>query len=77
MKLHRDQVVKLVRLVELTRNDEIDCDEFLQRAAAGIESLAKAGAATPEDEALAHHLSICVECCEEFDEVLRLYREGL
>ncbi len=51
----------LGKLLRLTRDDEIDCDEFGRHVAALVE-----GTVDPKlQELLEHHLEICPECEEE------------
>lgn len=72
----RKQLDALLRLVSATEIDEIDCDEFLKRAGALLESLVP-GQALPEGLALiSQHLSVCPECREEFDALVRATDAG-
>jgi hypothetical protein len=71
MSLSKDEIDGLLRLIGLTRDDEIDCErclalvaEFAERELAGRSIPAGA-------EAVAHHLSVCTECCEEYQALLR------
>ncbi len=71
MSLSREEIAELLRLICLTKDDEIDCDrcvalvaEFAERELAGRS--VQAGL-----EAVAHHLSICSECCEEYESLLQ------
>ena len=51
----------LARMLELTRSDELDCEEFARHLAALVE-----GKVEPELKALMdHHRVICPECEEE------------
>jgi hypothetical protein len=64
----RDDLLKLLHLLDVTATDEIDCDEFLHRAAGFVERYdpddgeARIG---PEHAALVQHLKVCPECLEE------------
>ena len=66
-----EQLLDLLRAVEATAATEIDCDELLSRVAAYMES--RDGEALSEDDrrSVAQHLTICPECREEFDALLR------
>ena len=71
MSLSKEEIDGLLRLIGLTRDDEIDCErclalvaEFAERELAGRSVLAGL-------EAVAHHLSICAECCEEYEALLQ------
>ena len=70
MSLSREQIAELLRLIGLTRDEEIDCERCLALVAEFAER-ELAGRSIPTGlEAVAHHLSICAECREEFDALL-------
>ena len=74
MKATREELLALLKLVDITRVNEIDCGEFLGRVAGYVERIA-AGERPPEGyEDLLHHLQICPECLEEFDALYEAYR---
>ena len=74
--LTADQIRSIVRMVEETRELELNCSEcqscigeFAERQLVGL----------PLDEALArveHHLALCPECREEFAALEMILREG-
>jgi hypothetical protein len=71
MSLSNEEIAELLRLIRLTRDEEINCErclalvaEFAERELAGRSVLAGL-------EAVAHHLSICAECCEECEALLQ------
>lgn len=67
MTLSRKEVEGLLRLVGLTKDEEIDCDECLMQVAEFAE-LELAERSIPEGlEAVQHHLSVCAECREEYE----------
>ena len=71
MSLSREQIAELLRLIGLTRDEEIDCERCLARVAEFAER-ELAGRSVPAGlEAVAHHLSICEESCEEYDALLQ------
>jgi hypothetical protein len=71
MSLSREEIDGLLRLIGLTRDDEIDCERCLALVAEFAER-ELAGRSIPAGvEAVAHHLSICTECCEEYQALLR------
>ncbi len=77
MKLSREQIRKLVELVVQTRTEELDCDEMVRMLAAYAEKLASGQPLEQsDDEAVQHHLSICPECCEEFEMLRSIAEEG-
>jgi hypothetical protein len=71
MSLSKEQIAELLRLIGLTRDEEIDCERCLALVAEFAER-ELAGRSVPDGlEAVAHHLSICTECCEEYEALLR------
>jgi hypothetical protein len=66
MLLSRQEIESLLRRIACTRDDEIDCERCLTLVAEFAER-ELAGRSVPDGlEAVAHHLSLCAECCEEF-----------
>ena len=74
MTFERDDLQKLLQLVDITSPAEIDCDEFLCRVAGFLERLGPDGAPPPGFEAVVHHLRICPECLEEFEALYEALR---
>jgi hypothetical protein len=71
MSLSNEDIAELSRLIGLTRDEEIDCERCLALVAAFAER-ELAGRSVPAGlEAVAHHLSICAECCEEYEALLQ------
>ncbi len=63
--IDKEQLTELARLVADTARQEIDCEVFLERAAAYLETY-RIGEPLPlELEAAEQHLKICPECYEE------------
>ena len=77
MKINNEELRALLRLVDLTNADEIDCDEFLSRASRYIEDLLSGDGAKQQYDALVHHLKVCPECLEEFEAHFSALRDGL
>jgi len=72
MSLSKEEIAGLMRLIELTRDDEIDCERCLALVAEFAER-ELAGRPVPAAlEAVAHHLSVCAECREEYEALLRV-----
>ena len=67
MNLGHEELRALLRLVDITRPEEITCDEFLSRVAGYLERLGDSAIPPPGHEALLHHLRVCPECLEEFE----------
>jgi hypothetical protein len=71
MKLTHEEMRELLRVVLATDPVEIDCDVFLARVAAFLESLDPDDTMPAELKAVSQHLAVCAECREEFDALLR------
>ena len=69
-----DDLRRLLRWLDLTAFDEIDCEEFLARVAGVVEQLAPDQELPPGAAAVLHHLRVCPECDEEFQAILRVLR---
>ncbi|NJN48464.1 MAG: hypothetical protein HC808_20605 [Candidatus Competibacteraceae bacterium] len=75
MSLSKQEIDALLRLVNLTRDDEIDCEQCLFLVAEFAERQL-AGLSVPAGlEAVAQHLSICTECREEYQALQRALKE--
>jgi hypothetical protein len=71
MSLSREEIAELLRFISLTRDEEIDCERCLTLVAEFAER-ELAGRSVPAGlEAVAHHLSICAECREEYEALLQ------
>lgn len=78
MRLERKDLETLMRLIDVTDADEIDCEEFLARIAAYLERLGEDGVPPHGSESVVQHLRVCPECLEEVEalhEGLRRSRE--
>jgi len=76
MPLSKREIEELVRLVALTRNDEIDCEQCLALVAEFAERQLAGRSKSEVLETVEHHLAICSECHEEY-EALRRTLEGM
>jgi len=75
MSLSNDELDRLLRLVGLTKDSEMNCEQCLALVAEFAERQL-AGKSIPEGmEAIDHHLSICPECREEYESLQRVLRE--
>lgn len=75
MALSDREIAELLRLVSVTRDEEIDCDECLALVAEFVEQ-ELAGRSIPEGlDAVRHHLSVCAECSEEYRALQRAITE--
>lgn len=71
MSLSKEEIDGLMRLVALTKDDEIDCERCLALVAEFAEE-ELAGRSIPVAlGAVEQHLSVCPECREEYEALLR------
>ena len=75
MKLSKQEALKLLQLVGMTEQREIDCTEFMHRVAGYLERLGPDGTPPPGYEDVVHHLRLCPECTEEFEALIRALRD--
>jgi hypothetical protein len=73
MQSTRNRLRELLRAVQATEPDELDCDEFLARAAPLLDAIAADRALSRELRPVAQHLRVCPECKEEFEMLLRAH----
>ena len=67
MKLTKKEIDGLMRLIGLTKDEEINCEQCLALISEFAEQ-ELAGKSVPEGlQAVEHHLSVCSECCEEYE----------
>ena len=75
MSLSKKEIVGLMRLIGLTKDEEIDCERCFALVAEFAER-ELAGRSIPAGlEAVAHHLSVCAECREEYEALLRALKD--
>lgn len=70
-----EQLLELLNALVETDEHEIDCDDFIHRAAAYVEQLHAGGTASDQFLAEAKHLRICRECREEFEALLKVIQQ--
>ena len=74
MSFTPDQINGLMHLIGITRETELNCNECLEHVAEFAEC-ELTGKEVPEAlEAVSHHLTLCHECKEEYDELMKLLR---
>ncbi len=75
MILAKKDIDRLIRMISLTKDDEINCEQFLSSVAEYVEQNL-AGKSIPESlKALERHMSLCVECREEHEALLLVLRK--
>lgn len=75
MHATREELLKLLELVSITRPEEIDCDGFLGRVSGLLDRITLGESPVSDDDALLHHLKICPECLEEYEALYRALRD--
>jgi hypothetical protein len=76
-RLSDAHVRDLAEVLLNTRPDELTCDEWMDRVGGYAEAVASGAPAPAGSELVAHHISICPECREEFEAVVEALRSGL
>jgi hypothetical protein len=71
MSLSKQEIAELLRLVGVTSVEEIDCERCLAQVAEFAERELAGKSVPAAQETVAHHLTICSECCEEYESLLR------
>jgi hypothetical protein len=69
------EINELMRLIRLTKDDEINCEQCLALVAEFAEQVL-AGQSIPAGlQAVEHHLSLCAECREEYEALQRVLKD--
>jgi len=71
MALSQKETDELLRLVRLTKDEEIDCDECLSHVAELAEKVLAGRSVSAVLHAVQHHLTVCAECREEYEALQR------
>ena len=74
MKPNNEPLDDLLRRVLATEPKELDCDGFLARVAPYLERLEQGGELSADLQSVSQHLSVCPECREEFEALVRARR---
>jgi len=75
MTLSKQEISGLMRLIGLTKDDEINCEQCFSLVAEFAERQLT-GRSIPEGlKAVEHHLAICGECREEYEALLRALQD--
>lgn len=75
MRLGIEELKTLLRLVDVTEAEEIDCDELLERLGSYVEGLGEDGTPPPGAEDVVQHLRVCPECLEEVQALYEAFRD--
>jgi len=73
MTSKRNRLRELLRVIEATEAEELNCDEFLARVAPLLEAVEAETEVPDELRPAVQHLSVCPECKEEFEALLRAH----
>ena len=71
MPLSKNEIDDLMRVVGLTKDDEIDCERCLAVVAEFAERQLAGKSISAGLQAVEQHLSICDECREEYEALLK------
>ncbi len=77
MKMNRKELLVLLQLLDITKEQEINCEEFLVLLPSYMELLRSGRPLEREHVAIAYHLEICPECSEEHEGLMDALDEGL
>ncbi len=69
----KPELERLLSTLAETADHEIDCDRFLDRAAAYVETIKADPSQVAQFAEMAQHLKVCAECREEFEALMDLY----
>ena len=75
MTLSKQEINALLRLIGLTQDEELNCEQCASHVAEFADRELSGKSVSGALEAVAHHLSICVECREEYDALRRALKE--
>lgn len=75
MALSQRETDELLRLLRLTKDEEIDCDECLSHVAELAEKVLEGQLVSTVLQAVQHHLTVCAECHEEYEALQRALEE--
>lgn len=71
MPLSPEEIKNMMRLVGLTQESEINCEDCLTQVSEFAEMQLAGKSVSDGLKAVEHHLSVCDECCEEYDALRR------
>lgn len=74
MPLSRQELDELLRLVGQTRETEINCNQCLALVSEFAEQRLAGKGIADGLKAVEHHLSICLECREEYEALQRVLK---
>jgi type I site-specific restriction-modification system R (restriction) subunit len=75
MGLNNDQIKKLLEQIIITRQREINCNEFLQTMGEFAERDLAGLPITDLLKQAEHHLQMCAECREEYEALIAVLKQ--
>ena len=75
MPLSKKELDGLLRLIGLTRDNEISCQQCLALVSEFAEQSLAGKSISDGLKAVEHHLTICVECREEYEALQRALKD--
>lgn len=75
MKLSKKEIDGLMRLIGLTKDEEINCDQCLMQIAEFVEIELAGKSICDSLKAIQHHLTICSECQEEYETLKKALKQ--
>jgi hypothetical protein len=72
MSISKEQTENLMRMIEITRESELDCSECLTLVAEYAETELQDKPIPAALDAVQHHLKLCIECREEYEMLLKI-----
>ena len=72
MALSKEQIENLMRMIEVTRDRELNCEECLTLVAEFAETELQDKPIPAALDAVQNHLKLCAECREEYETLLKV-----
>lgn len=75
MPLSKKEIEGLMRLVGLTKDEEINCEQCLALVSEFAEAQLAGKSVSDGLKAVEHHISVCPECREEYEALQKTLRD--
>lgn len=75
MSLSKEELDRLTRLIGLTKESEINCEQCLALVSEFAEHRLEGKSVSEALKAVEHHLSVCSECREEYESLQEALKE--
>ncbi|MBY0588969.1 hypothetical protein K2X85_17485 [bacterium] len=70
-----DQLDLLLGVLQLTRSDEMTCEQWLDQVGSYLRAVRETGPLSEELKRIEHHFKLCPECREEFEAIQTAWEE--